>query len=485
MEMREPLWNRRPLVYGAIGALLGGLLSLRLTGLWLLLPGALALCLAGWLLYRWKSLFLLPLCLGLALLRGLFLPQGILPAGEALLSGTVWSLPVSGEDEQTVLLRQLEINGVSRSGALELSLPEEQAVNYGDRLTLQVRLRPESDAHADLRGQAEALSDPEITRGGAPLLYGWALKLRSALEKRIELLFGHYAPEAKGMLLGEKKDMGYGSYRAFLQSGLLHLLTVSGLHVGIVCGGILTLFRGRRRWLRALLSGSVLLLYSALTGFSPSTLRASVMVFTLFLLRTGSWEEDNFSALALAFSLLVVLDPRYLESLGFCLSFGSVFGLLMLTQPLEELLPARTVWGEVLRTAFAGALAAMLGTMPLLARTTGQVQWIGILLSPLVLPIAALFLVPGWLALGLDALWHPLGKLASLLPKGVLAYILKVTELGIAAPLYPPAPGPVACLLWFLGLFGLSPYFLPNRSRPPWVGYGLLGASMLLWLLGV
>lgn len=229
MEMREPLWNRRPLVYGAIGALLGGLLSLRLTGLWLLLPGALALCLAGWLLYRWQSLFLLPLCLGLALLRGLFLPQGILPAEEALLSGTVWSLPVSGENEQTVLLRQLEINGVSGLGALELSLPKEQAINYGDRLTMQVQLRPESDAHADLRGQAEALSDPEITRGGAPLLYGWALKLRVALEKRIELLFGPYAPEAKGMLLGEKKDMGYGSYRAFLQSGLLHLLTVSGV----------------------------------------------------------------------------------------------------------------------------------------------------------------------------------------------------------------------------------------------------------------
>ena len=80
MEMREPLWNRRPLVYGAIGALLGGLLSLRLTGLWLLLPGALALCLAGWLLYRWQSLFLLPLCLGLALLLVLAL------AGTLLLS---------------------------------------------------------------------------------------------------------------------------------------------------------------------------------------------------------------------------------------------------------------------------------------------------------------------------------------------------------------------------------------------------------------
>lgn len=479
---RSPLWNPRPILLGAVGALLGGVPALRLEPWALLVLGGIGLGAALFLLYKKIYWCLLPLVLGLTLLRGIFLPRDMLPEGRYSLSGQIISLPEKSKEGERVLLGSVQVDGKTYAGTLEVLLPLGTGAEYGDRISCLAAITPVRGelAAPKLRGSGEVRSKVTVHEGRGSAVYKWVLTLRRQVERRAETLFAPYAGEAKGMLLGIKEDISYVFYRAFVQSGLVHLLTVSGLHVGILCGAVLKLIRGRRRWLRGLLAGLVLLLYVSLTGFSPSTLRAAIMVFLLFLMRTGVKQEDSLGALSFAFSLLVLWDPRNLTSLGFQLSFGSVWGLYMLTEPLSKALPGR---GNALWTALCGSLAAALGTLPLLAQTMGEVQWAGIFLSPMVIPVAALFLVPAWLAIGLHALWPPLGELTAVLPRGVLGYISKAAWLGSSAPLPLPTPGWAAVALWYAGLFFLSPYFLPNKKRTPLVGYGFIAASLLCWLI--
>lgn len=479
---RSPFWNPRPILLGAVGALLGGVLALNMEPWVLLVLGGIGLGAALFLLYKRIYWCVLPLVLGLTLLRGIFLPRDILPEGRYPLSGQIVSLPEKSKEGERVLLGSVQVDKKKFAGTLEVLLPLGTGGEYGDRISCLAAITPvQGDSVAPkLRGSAEVRGKVTVYTGRGSAVYKWVLTQRRQVEKRAETLFAPYAGEAKGMLLGIKEDISYVSYRAFVQSGLVHLLTVSGLHVGILCGAVLKLIRGRHGWLRGLLAGLVLLLYASLTGFSSSTLRAAIMVFVLFLMRTGVKQEDSLGALGLAFSLLVLWDPGNLTSLGFQLSFGSVWGLYMLTEPLSKALPGR---GNALWTALCGSIAASLGTLPLLAQAMGEVQWAGIFLSPMVIPVAALFLVPAWLAIGLHALWPPLGALAAILPRGVLGYISKAAWLGSSAPLPLPAPGWVSVILWYTGLFFLSPYFLPNKKEPPRVGYGLIAASLLCWLM--
>lgn len=482
-----PLVHSRPVLWCAIGALIGGVLSLHLGSVWLLVLGLLALAGGFYLLYKRMRLCLLPLMLGLVLIRGVFLPRDTLLSGTYLVSGQVISLPEGRVSEgQVVDLWNLSVQGQSCSRILQVTLPPHTKVTYGDwvQLTAVIESGSDQSVASRQRGTATAITDTEVTvqEGQGLFLYGCILRLRQDIEKRIEVLFAPYAGEAKGMFLGQKEDISYSSYHAFVSSGLVHLLTVSGLHVGIVCGAVLKLIRGERPWLRGLVAGLFLLAYCALTGFSPSTLRAAIMVLTVFFMRTYTKQPDSLGALALSFALLVLLDPRYLTSLGFQLSFGAVWGLFMLSPPLNSLLiPSRR--HNALWESLTASLGATIGTLPLLARATGQIQWIGLLLSPAVIPTAALFLIPGWVALGLHAIWAPLGELAAILPKGALIYIVKVSRLGTAAPLLFPTPGWVPILLWLVSLFFLSPCFLPNEERPPWIGYGLMGVSLIWWLI--
>lgn len=480
---KAPLWNPRPLLPGAAGTLIGGVLALRLDACWLLGLGLVALLLSLPLVYKRHTWCFLPLLLGLTLLRGIFLPRDILPQGEYLLRGQIVSLPRQEREGQVVELWQLSARGQNYAGTLSVTLPAELDAQYGDWVQGRIFIRNTPYTVAPRQwGEGIVQGEMTVEKGQGPVLYGWVLRLRAGIEEHTDALFAPYAGEAKGMLLGQKTDISYTSYQAFVDSGLVHLLTVSGLHVGILCGAVFKLIRGRRWWLRGLLAGSILLLYVVLTGFSPSTLRAAIMVFAAFILRACAREEDSLGVLSLSFCVLVLADPRFLNSLGFQLSYGAVWGLLMLEKPIADLWPGRK---NELWNSMAASMGATWGTLPLLARVTGQVQWVGVFLSPAVLPVAAWFLIPGWLAIGLHALWAPLGELAALVPKGVLAYIVRAARLGTVHPLTLSAPGWPVLALWFAALFFLSPFFLPNKKRPPWVGYALLAAALSVWMLGI
>ena len=481
---QRPYFNERPMLWGIPGVLAGALLALRLGAAALWIGGAAALVLGVCLLFKGKAWYALPLFLGLLLLRGAMLPCVTVPRGVYEVTGTVADLPETDREKTTAVLARVSLNGQRVPGLLELTLPRQMDVAYGKALSLRARVA--MDQRGAVRGfrsvryEAEARGDVTVRQGRASYLYRLAMGWRERLEGSADELFGSLAGPAKGMLFGDRDDLHYMTFLAYRRSGMLHLLTVSGLHVGVVCGAALELVRGRRKWLRFLFSLLLVGLFCLLTGLSPSSLRAAIMLLTVRFAHMLDRQDDPVSEIGCALALLLLIDPALLLASGFRLSIGAVWGLACLTTPVRDLLPA----GKKRATGLlAGAVGVLVGTLPLLSVAESPVSWIGVPLSLLVLPVAPFFLIPGWVAVLLYPLVPGLAQALALVPKGVLLYLDALCELvPVEGQLLPPCNG-AALVLWFTGMLFVSEYFLPNRHKPAYLGWGLMAAGALVWFL--
>lgn len=476
----QRIWHPRPAVYAAAGALLGSLLWTSLPVWALVSAGALLLAGAGFLFRKRLAAFALPLFFALVLLRSLLFPAALAP-GLSLISGCAESVPEHKKAGWTLTLGRLRVDDAPTSGTLTLVFTEEPDIALGDTVSVQALVQPAYVHTAGgSRGTAMAKDVPAVTPYGGFSPYIWALRCREKLEGISAALFGDHVGEANGMLLGDRSQMSYTRYRSYKRSGLMHLLCVSGLHVSVVAGAVLFLIRGKRKWVRFLLTVLFLLLYTALTGFSVSSMRAALMLLLTQLTVFTDRQKDTFSALGLSFALLLVLDPAYLHELGFALSYSAVLGLAALQRPMTELFPKKA---HRFAAPFTASLAACIGTAPLLCRASGGLEWAGLLLSPIAIPLTPFFLIPGWIALLLWPVSPALSTAVSQVARGVLLCLDGLTTLGARNALAMPAPGIPTLVLWYAGLLLLSPYFLPNSKRPPRYGYAALGLSLLFWLL--
>jgi competence protein ComEC len=143
---------------------------------------------------------------------------------------------------------------------------------------------------------------------------------------------------AKAILLGQKKNLDKEVSEAYVTAGAMHILAVSGLHVGIVYGFFFLFIKPYRLKVRKrviYLSIIILLIwgYALLTGMSPSVMRAATMFSLMALAQMKSRNPSIFNAIALSAAVLLVYDPFLIFSVGFQLSYLALIGILVI-QPL-------------------------------------------------------------------------------------------------------------------------------------------------------
>ncbi|MFN3875817.1 MAG: ComEC/Rec2 family competence protein, partial [Flavobacteriales bacterium] len=174
----------------------------------------------------------------------------------------------------------------------------------------------------------------------------------------------------KALVLGLRDELDGEQRTAFARSGTIHVLAVSGMHVGLVYAALMyalgRLGKGARaRWARGMLVLAALWGYAGLTGASPSVVRAAFM-FSLFALAGFSRRQpDHLNSLFAAAFFLLLYDPGLLTQAGFQLSFLAVLGIILFYAPLSRIWsPAsrllRQAWGLVAVSASAQLLTAPL-----------------------------------------------------------------------------------------------------------------------------
>ncbi len=196
----------------------------------------------------------------------------------------------------------------------------------------------------------------------------------------------------KAMLLGRRDDLGPELQQSYASAGAIHVLAVSGLHVGVLFV-LLTFILGWLKkwpWGSGLYMGAIILLlgcYALITGLSPSVLRASLMCIALAASQAISRKHHSINALSLSAFVILLLDPLSLFSVGFQLSYTAVAGILLL-YPLGKNLvrssfrPINWLWQITLI-----GLAAQLFTFPLSIYYFHQFPTYFWLINPLVISL--------------------------------------------------------------------------------------------------
>lgn len=147
-------------------------------------------------------------------------------------------------------------------------------------------------------------------------------------EKEAGLLFG--------IMFGDRSDLDESVYEEFQKNGTAHLLAVSGLHISLIYGILNAVFRRPTTLAGNLPTAAVLVMYTALSGFSPSVVRAVFMIFVHIAARISHRRYDFLSCVSFCALTLLVYRPSFLFSAGFQLSFLAVLTISIVMPHAER-----------------------------------------------------------------------------------------------------------------------------------------------------
>lgn len=465
----SPPFHARPMMTLAFGLLLGLYLGERFSLLYaaiavlVLLLAALGAKLTKRALW---ALFLLAMAAGF--LRIALAAPAQSPTGQGVVTGTICETPELRDDgTYRVYLKNAALNGEPIEGKLRFYGAFAEAPAYGQsiRVATSVALSSEKYKANDRYQGVSAVAfggDSARVLSQEPIdLYGRLLQLRETVGSKIAALFPEHPGEAKGMLLGDDSDIEDEMLTAFRNTGIAHLLSVSGLHVSLLAAAFSLLFR-RNAWVRFFAVALFLLLYSALTAFSPPVVRSAIMLLVALLAFPLRRRQDTLSSLSAAFVLILLYNPYALWNAGFQLSFIAVYSMILLA-PLFSAPLARL--GSSASGLVGASAAVVVGTFPTTCLFFEQAQFLSLVTNLFVIPISAVFLIPAFIGTVLAFLWFPLGNFVCAVARLALDVILAIASYGGKLSLAVSAPPMLAYLLWLVGMFFASRYCLWSAKR--------------------
>lgn len=196
----------------------------------------------------------------------------------------------------------------------------------------------------------------------------WRNKLLSIIHS--QNIYGNEAAVLSALIVGYKDKLESSIVRAYSASGAMHVLAVSGLHVGIIYILInyCLFFLNKIKYGIYFKTGIVLLIlwiYALITGFSPSVLRASTM-FTFVAVGNAFQRKTNiYNTLAASAILLLVLNPYMITEVGFQLSYFAVIGIVTFQKGIYNLLEINNKWIDKVWQLTTVSIAAQISTFPL------------------------------------------------------------------------------------------------------------------------
>lgn len=176
----------------------------------------------------------------------------------------------------------------------------------------------------------------------------------------------------KALLLGQKSTLDKEVSEAYSTAGAMHVLAVSGLHVGIIYGMFFLFLKpfslnNPKRVAYLFLVIIIIWIYALLTGMSPSVMRSATMFTIVSLAQMKSRNPSIFNGLALSAVLLLLYDPFLIYAVGFQLSYAALTGIVLFQPLILNLWLPRNRVANYLWEITAVSIAAQVATFPLSA----------------------------------------------------------------------------------------------------------------------
>ncbi len=284
---------------------------------------------------------------------------------------------------------------------------------------------------------------------------------------------------ANAMILGQRDDLSNDLMQAYSAAGAIHVLSVSGLHVGVIYAVLLWMFGFMKRRGRYgkigffFLIFSVLWFYAFVTGLSSPVLRSSVM-FSIFLIaETFNKNKDGYNTTALSAFVLLLYNPNFLFNVGFQLSYLAVFGMIHFQPKLNPIwvIDKKKSWlhwlGDRTWKVTTVAVAAQIATFPITIYYFHQFPNYFIFANPIVILLSTIVLISG---LGFIILSQILLIFNLTIITEYFGHYLKYTIIGLNETVlfFERLPLSITKFLW------ISTYEM-------WLLYGLIFGFIALW----
>lgn len=217
---------------------------------------------------------------------------------------------------------------------------------------------------------------------------------------------------ALGLSIGDTSGMSHSELEVLRAAGLTHLVAVSGSNVAIVLGMVALVLSWAARRTRLVAAAFALGAYVLVVGPEPSVLRAAAMgAIGLGAIASGT-RSDPLVALALAVTVLLILRPGLVWSLGLQLSAAATAGIVLWSARIDRCMHRLP---GLIRLPLAVTIAAQMAVAPILVASVGSFSLVAPLANVLAVPVVAPATILA-LAGGVAAPWMP--PLASLLATG-------------------------------------------------------------------
>lgn len=207
-------------------------------------------------------------------------------------------------------------------------------------------------------------------------------------------------PIAAALIVGAKDYLDPEHYTTFSHTGTMHILAVSGLHVGLIYASIIWVLNflltgaKNQKW-KSIIVLLLIWIFGAVTGFEPAILRAVIMFSFLELGKLQNKITNNYNILAAVAFFMAVWNPLSIYSLSFILSFSAIIGIMYF---YELILDAFTIKNTLVKEGWkliAMSLAAQITTLPILLYYFHQFPPIFIITNLFAIPISNLIVIAG------------------------------------------------------------------------------------------
>lgn len=247
---------------------------------------------------------------------------------------------------------------------------------------------------------------------------------------------GQQAALLNGMLIGYTEGLSEEVQKAFRDSGLTHIMAVSGANVVFIVVPLIFVLRKilkLRQKTSNLTAVGVLVLFVFVAGFQPSVLRAVIMAIVILVGQILRREADIYTSMSFAAILLLLYSPGMLFNIGFQLSFAATLSLVLLYKNIKSHIDFKFM-PDFVADVLAATLAAQIGVLPIAVYYFNNISLISLLTNIIVLPVVEIITVLGSIMAILGQVSVVFSQIIGYINSPLLAFVLYTTRIASSVP---------------------------------------------------
>ena len=277
-------------------------------------------------------------------------------------------------------------------------------------------------------------TDPRDT-----FLGGVLFSVRGYIDSMLKsLLMNEHYDLGTGLILGGSGRLKKDLKNVFVRAGVLHILAVSGLHVGFVCMfvGFILIFIPISARIKFFIIMLVLCLYTGITGFRPGVCRATLMAFLFGLSLILQRNVDGVHIINITAIIFLLINPLLVFDIGAQLSFSAVYGILFLYPIIQNSIIKRihVKLYKFIMTSMAVSFSAQLFVSPLLIYYFHRLPTLAVISNLIIVPIASITIFLLFFCLIIGTFSFMLAKMIAVLISILLSILIIISKLFAGIP---------------------------------------------------